>query len=292
MGSSYLCNLVIPGAAKSGTSSLHDILDRHPEISMATTKEPQHFSFPERYARGAGYHNTLFARTDSIRFYGESSQCYMVHEHALERIRNDLVSPKAILLLRHPVERLISHYRWNYKLGVEKQSLMTAIEERGEDVSYAPDWQVRKYRERGGYLAFSRYSRWVPLWRDVLGDENVLVVLTEELRANQDEAAQRCFRFLGLDEYNAGESLRTNTTEKTMAMVPKPISFVARVIPSRIKQMPSYIKMVSLVRSSLTTPPPPAPDEAESALITSALAEDIAFYEALASELNSSPARC
>lgn len=286
MGTSYICNLVIPGAAKSGTSSLHDILNRHPEISMSIPKEPQHFSFADRYARGAQYHNALFEQSDSIRFYGESSQCYMVHEHAIERIRQDLKYPKAILLLRDPIERLLSHYRWNYKLGVEKKSLMSAIEERGEDVSYAPDWQVGMYRERGGYLAFSRYSRWVPLWRHMLGDENVLVLLTEDLWANQDKAAQRCFQFLGLDEHSVGDLLRNNTTEKTMAMVPKPISFAARVVPSRIKQSPVYSKMVGLVRAALTKAPPSGLGEIESSFIRSVLAEDIAFYKALGADVN------
>ena len=33
-------DLFIPGAAKSGTTSLHDLLNAHPEISMSSTKEP------------------------------------------------------------------------------------------------------------------------------------------------------------------------------------------------------------------------------------------------------------
>ena len=33
-------DLFIPGAAKSGTTSLHDLLNEHPEISMSSIKEP------------------------------------------------------------------------------------------------------------------------------------------------------------------------------------------------------------------------------------------------------------
>lgn len=286
MGASYLCNLVIPGAAKSGTSSLHDVLHRHPEISMSTPKEPQHFSFPDRYARGAEYHNALFERAASIRWYGESSQCYMVHEQALERIRQDLDSPKAILLLRHPVERLLSHYRWNYKLGVEKKPLMVAIDSRGDDVSYAPDSQVGMYRERGGYLAFSRYSRWIPLWRDALGAENVLVLRTEDLRVDQEMVAQRCFRFLGLGAYNVGQAIRKNSTDKTIRLLPRPVYIATRFVPARIKRLPAYGKMLSRLRSALTRTPPSSLSETENALITTALAADIAFYDALDANIN------
>ncbi len=37
-------NLFIPGAAKSGTSSLHELLNLHPEINMSKNKEPHFIS--------------------------------------------------------------------------------------------------------------------------------------------------------------------------------------------------------------------------------------------------------
>ena len=37
-----LPNLYIPGSGKSGTSTLHELLNEHPDICMSTRKEP-HF---------------------------------------------------------------------------------------------------------------------------------------------------------------------------------------------------------------------------------------------------------
>ena len=34
----------IPGAAKSGTTSLHDLLNTHPDISMSKNKEPVYWN--------------------------------------------------------------------------------------------------------------------------------------------------------------------------------------------------------------------------------------------------------
>ena len=104
--SEYLCNLVIPGAAKSGTSSLHDLLDQHPEVNMSKPKEPQHFSFEDLYMRGAVAHNSLFRNDKKYRYHGESSQCYMIHHVAMKRIKDSLSCPKIIIILRHPVDRL------------------------------------------------------------------------------------------------------------------------------------------------------------------------------------------
>lgn len=40
-------NLFIPGAAKSGTSTLHNLLDMHPDICMSKLKEPVYWDSPE-----------------------------------------------------------------------------------------------------------------------------------------------------------------------------------------------------------------------------------------------------
>ena len=40
MKSKFFPNLFIPGAAKSGTTTLHELLNLHPDISMSKVKEP------------------------------------------------------------------------------------------------------------------------------------------------------------------------------------------------------------------------------------------------------------
>ena len=106
----YLCNLVLPGAAKSGTSSLHALLDRHPAITMSNPKEPHHFTHADRFGAGSRAHNALFEQTGSgIRVFGEASTTYLVSDAARRRIAEALVAPKIIVLLRHPVARAGSH---------------------------------------------------------------------------------------------------------------------------------------------------------------------------------------
>jgi hypothetical protein len=41
-----LPNLIVIGAAKAGTTSLNRYLDEHPEIHMASVKEPSFFTGP------------------------------------------------------------------------------------------------------------------------------------------------------------------------------------------------------------------------------------------------------
>lgn len=277
--SNYLCNLVLPGAAKSGTSTLHEMLGRHPDIVMSQPKEPQFFSFDELYDRGSDFHNSLFDERPGVRWYGESSQSYMVHEQALERVAQALEGPKAIFLLRHPIERAFSHYCWNYKLGVESESLLSAVAERGEDTGYEWDERVCMYRERGGYLAFSRYSRWVPVWQRKLGRENVLLVRTADLRHDYSAVASRCFAFLGLPDSDIGASVERNTTRKTRRLVaPLWARAAARITPKWIKETDWYEAVSAFIGQAYTVIPPQQLTAEEKHVLEAELQDELEFY--------------
>ena len=77
-------NLIIVGAAKSGTTSLHHYLDQHDEIFMSKHKEP-HFLINKEVGVNEipnGINNykdylRLFENTKSYKYRGESSVMYL-----------------------------------------------------------------------------------------------------------------------------------------------------------------------------------------------------------------------
>src|SRR3712207_3189656 len=74
-GAGALPNLIVIGAMKCGTTSLHRYLDLHPEVAMSTAKELSFFSRPERYdGLGVDWYKGFFDPTAAIR--GESSPEY------------------------------------------------------------------------------------------------------------------------------------------------------------------------------------------------------------------------
>src|SRR4051794_37024426 len=71
-----LPNLLIIGAAKAGTTSLHAYLDQHPDIGMSKPKELFYFSYEDWRERRAWYER--FFRDDTpVR--GESCPQYAMH---------------------------------------------------------------------------------------------------------------------------------------------------------------------------------------------------------------------
>jgi len=203
----------------------------------------------------------------------------MVHEQALERIAQALHAPKAIILVRHPIERSFSHYCWNYKLGVETESLLSAVAERGEDTGYEWDERVSMYRERGGYLAFSRYSIWVPAWQRKLGPENVLLIRTEDLRHDVSAVASSCFAFLGLPDAEIGTAVERNTTRSTRRVVaPLWAKVAARLTPTWIKKTDFYGAMSSYIGQTYTATPPQELNPEEKRVLEQELQAELDFY--------------
>ena len=67
-----LPNLVVIGATKCGTTSLHEYLALHPETAMSQTKELMLFTREDWRERTAWYESQF----DSARIRGESSPTY------------------------------------------------------------------------------------------------------------------------------------------------------------------------------------------------------------------------
>lgn len=289
----YACNLLIPGAPKSGTTALHDALAAHPQICMSRPKEPWFF-FGDRFEGGAARHNALFAHAgDTVRVFGESSQGYFADPVSMDRIAARLERPRIILLLRHPVERALSQYRYDVRRGIEADPLEVALRIRGNDPAHVWDDRIGFYRSVGGYLAFSRYTRLVPEWQTRFGTGNVLVLRAEDLKADRDATLARCHAFLGLPGLPPARatSPRNATTDTRRKVMPGPIRASARLVPGGLKSTPLYRRMRDGIRRAMTPPAPDRPGAGTLRWMTEALSEDVAFHASFAAPADHAPTR-
>ncbi len=277
--SEYLCNLVIPGAAKSGSTSLHAILNQHPNVCMSRPKESQFFSFDMNYRKGPEFHNALFQKANGVKFYGDASQCYMVHPHARARIKADLLHPKIIFVLRDPLKRLWSHYKANHMEGWEPRDLTTAVDELGESTIYNFNERISMHKEEGGYLVFSRYRKWIGEWKEDFGEDNVLLLSSDELYFDQSATMSRCTEFLGLPPLAPIKPVHANKTSDKGKRPPSAFSHIAGFLPTSLKQNSLYRGVRSLLsRTTMPELPRDIPSEPAEKL-REQLFEDIRFYE-------------
>lgn len=179
-----LPNLIVIGAMKCGTTSLHHYLDLHPEIRMAREKELNFFLREGTWQRGVAWYASRFQGRAAV--HGESSPSYSHHPFFAgvpERMASLLPDAKLIYLVREPVERVVSHYLHEVVAGNERRPLAAALDD----------------LERSPYVWASRYATQVERYLEHYPPERILVVAQEELLASRLETLAGIFSFLGVD---------------------------------------------------------------------------------------------
>ncbi|HEX6247902.1 MAG TPA: sulfotransferase [Nocardioidaceae bacterium] len=125
-------HFLVIGAQRSGTTFLHTLLEAHPDIVMArpTRPEPKVFLGEEVVAKGAEWYvATYFAHAAGEHVYGEKSTSYIEAPEAAGRARAVLGDIDVVALLRDPVERAVSNWRFSTDNGFETRSLEEALVE-------------------------------------------------------------------------------------------------------------------------------------------------------------------
>lgn len=191
-----LPNLLVIGAAKCGTTSLHEYLNAHPEISMTREKELHFFVDGKNWNRGRAWYESHFDSSAPVR--GESSPSYSafpLYRGVPERVAGLIPEAKLIYLVRDPVERVVSHYTHRTVNWPEMGTLEEALAD--------PDL-------RAGLVTPSRYWLQLEQYLELFPAEQILVVDSDELRASRLDALARIFAFLGVDP-----SFRSPAFERT-----------------------------------------------------------------------------
>ena len=113
-------NFFIIGAPKTGTTAMAQYLSDHPQVFMATPKEPHHFNSdhthggfkdPKEYAE-------LF-KDARAKVVGEASVFYLYSEVAVPRIETECPDARYIVMLRNPIEMAPALYEQHVFSGYE-----------------------------------------------------------------------------------------------------------------------------------------------------------------------------
>ncbi len=140
-----LPGLIVAGAQKSGTSSLHFLLSQHPEMRGVRQKEV-HF-FDDNYHRGPRWYRTFFPPSDGRLFF-EATPDYLPHPYAAARIAETLPEARIVALLREPVSRALSHYWMAWMAGTEPLEIEAAFEAEERRLAQEPDHRLENPRFR------------------------------------------------------------------------------------------------------------------------------------------------
>jgi hypothetical protein len=180
-----LPNFLIIGAMKAGTTSLYHYLKAHPEVFMPGVKELDFFVEDINWRRGFSWYMRQFAAAPpGATAIGEASTNYSkhpMHPGVAEKIARHLPAARIIYVLRHPVERIRSHYQHSMAIGREQRDFEEAV--------------LNDPR----YITCSLYACQIEQYLEHFEPEQLLILTSEDLRSRRAETIHRVFTFLGID---------------------------------------------------------------------------------------------
>ena len=236
-----LPDFMIIGAMKAGTTTLHAYLRRDDRIFMASPKEPQFFSRDHVYSRGIKWYKSLFSNASPEHVCGEASTCYSrwpAYPDAPARIAEHAPHVKFIYVMRHPVDRLYSHYAHTMQVR------------RSRDAAYRVV-SVDEFIETDvDAVSASLYIRQIERYLEFFSRSRFLFLTFDELSADPSPVLQKVQRFLNLEPavLENGKPLVTNRTGDLMAR-----SRIKKIVRS-VQAAPGVSLIATMVPRSWRSP--------------------------------------
>ncbi|MEM6577882.1 MAG: sulfotransferase [Pseudomonadota bacterium] len=169
------------GGQRCGSSWLHEVLSRHPDVVPASGGKEVHF-FDKNWDRGADWYRNLWPRViDEGRFIWESTPSYLYGDDTPDRIAATVPTPKFVVLLRDPVTRSRSHFQ-RYQVNS------------GQTLLFAD-----AVAQRGTILKYSTYSGFLSAFFDRFGRENMFVGFYEDIARRPNELLHDIHSFAGME---------------------------------------------------------------------------------------------
>ena len=249
-----LPNFLIVGAAKSGTSSLHNYLNQHPEVFMPSynsegmkVKEPRFLIkdlVKHRLHNGVWTweeYKSLFNDVIDEKAIGESTVLYLYYykdaiKNIKEKLGNDV---KIIIMLRNPTDRAYSAFQHVSRGFKEQNSFEESLE--------MEDGRL----EREGNLTPMVMYKDMGLFHEMVKSyqehfSNVHVIIYDDFSDNTENQMKKIYQFLGISDnknidyetrHNVGGKRWKNDKMKHLLMRKNPIkSLFKKIIPKGLRR--------------------------------------------------------
>jgi hypothetical protein len=223
----------IVGHAKSGTTALYEMLNQHPQIFMpdykgGAGKEPWFFSsdnphpqtsgersvaFTGRRAMTMDEYLSLFAAAKPEQRRGEASTSYLWSRTAASRIAAVRPDARIIAIMREPASflrsvhlQLLQNHHENER-DFRKAVALDDARREGRHIPKHSYWpQALIYSDRVRYVEqLCRYDAVFPA-------EQMLVLIYDDFRRDNEATVRRVLRFLDVDDSAPIEVMQANPT--------------------------------------------------------------------------------
>ena len=243
MDSPWTPNLIMPGVAKCGTTTLHDILVTHPQIGEGLEKEVRFLMDAEETQPRQtdinrdglkGWRDRYGEISDPARKWWIDSTPQYQYQKIAKRVIGELSDcPHILLMVRRPSARLYSMYQY----AKYHQRTIDFIGSFGEfvDAIRAPvDPRLAEQTMLFNAWDNTDYDVLLREWQEIVGEDKVLMISLEDLIAERNVALAQVARFLSIDAagFRDLEKSQSNKSVQTRNRAVRTIgSKIARFLP-------------------------------------------------------------
>ena len=231
------------GPPKSASTWLYEVMVGHDDIHVPAVKDIYYFD--RYYDKGADWYGAHFADAGGAKAVGELSHDYLYSPEAAERIATDLPEARLITILRQPMDRTLSEFRFLQRSGLVGADFAEAVAAR-----------------RGDMVGKSLYgAALAPYWARFAPDQ-IATFTYDALLADDTAFANEVYGFVGVgaQEQLAVEgrvNAQTAARSALLARLAKGGAETARALGlsglvGRIKRHPLVLK--ALYKAPETTP--------------------------------------
>jgi hypothetical protein len=213
-----LPEVVIGGAPRSGTTFVAELLGKHPGVYLARPIVPEPKVCLNPHPLGDdGYidaYGRLFADAPEGAVLVEKTSNYFENVAARERLARVLPAAKFVFMLREPVARAWSNWKWSTRNGLETLDFAAAVALEGRRPNpFGPEREaVRPF----DYMLRGRYGSFAAAWYDLFPRHRIRFFLFEEAMLDPSGFVRALQEWIGVEPL-PWPSLRTGKVNATDA---------------------------------------------------------------------------
>lgn len=205
-------DFLIIGAQKAGTTSLYDWISQHPDIyAPQHLKDYPFFRSDKLYFKGEYFLHSKFGKVSHNKIVGGGSVQYIFFKKVPERIYHYNRHIKLILMIRDPVARAISAYRYAKERGLENRPFTEVI---NYEIKYG-DKAYTDYSEANQkfYLSRGLYYKQIEKYLRLFNKDQLLIIPFKDLINNKKKVTKQVFQFLNVYLYDGINFQKKNETK-------------------------------------------------------------------------------
>jgi len=196
-------DFVVIGGMKCGSTSLWKYLSMHPGITLPEKRKNLEFFDPrDNWEKGIVWYESFFhAKNDKHQVFGEVSteySKYPLSTGVAKNMHSVIPNAKIIYIVRDPIERIKLQYI---------HSIGNASEKR--------DFELAVCDLPNQYINISCYFLQIEQYLAYYKKENILIILSEELKINPEKTLKKIFTFIGVDNsFIINQKVTINTSSE------------------------------------------------------------------------------